>query len=83
MKAVTEQSVVFDPSKPYTWGPDATFTLNGGQFGMILNALRATLTTPEAQRFFLAMTANEIVEKLLEEAVEKGVAKEAEQKENN
>lgn len=83
MKAITEETPVFDPSKPYTWGPDATFTLNGGQFGMVLNALRATLSTPEAQKFFLAMTANEIIEGILKDAVEKGVAKESVKEENN
>lgn len=83
MKAITEETPVFDPNKPYTWGPDATFTLNGGQFGMILNALRATLSTPEAQKFFLAMTANDIIENLLKDAVEKGVAKESVKEENN
>jgi hypothetical protein len=83
MKAITEETTVFDPNKPYTWGPDATFTLNGAQFGMVLNALRATLATQEAQRMFLAMTANDIIEGLLQDAVERGVAKEAEKKENN
>jgi hypothetical protein len=83
MKAITEETPVFDPNKAYTWGPEATFTLSGAQFGMVLNALRASLATPEAQRFFLTMTANDIVEGLLSEAVEKGLAREAEQKEKN
>jgi hypothetical protein len=69
-----EASNQFDPSKAYTWKPDATFTLNAGEFGIILNALRATLSTPEAQKIFLAMTANDIVEEQLAKAVRSGVA---------
>lgn len=64
----------FDPSKAYTWNPDATFTLNAGEFGLVLNALRATLSTPDAQRMFLAMRANDIIEEQLAKAVKTGVA---------
>lgn len=64
----------FDPSKAYTWSPDATFTLNAGEFGIVLNALRATLSSPEAHKLFLAMRANDIVEEQLAKAVKTGVA---------
>jgi hypothetical protein len=74
MKAVKEDSPVFDPSKAYTWDHSSTFTLNGAEFGMVLNALRATLSTPEAQRLFLAMRANDIIEDQLAKAVASGVA---------
>lgn len=69
-----EQGKEFDPSKAYTWNPDATFTLNAGEFGLVLNALRATLSTPDAQRMFLAMRANDIIEEQLAKAVRSGVA---------
>lgn len=69
-----EQGNEFDPSKAYTWSPDATFTLNAGEFGLVLNALRATLSTPDAQRVFLAMRANDIIEEQLAKAVRSGVA---------
>ena len=74
MNVVKEEQPEFDASKAYTWKPDATFTLNAGEFGVVLNALRATLSTPEAQRIFLAMTANEIIEAQLAKAVKTGVA---------
>jgi hypothetical protein len=79
MKAVKEDnSSVFDPSKAYTWNHDATFTLSGAEFGMVLNALRSTLSTPEAQRLFLAMRANDIIEEQLAKAVQSGIATEKE-----
>lgn len=80
MKAVKEEGPVFDPSKAYTWDHSATFTLNGAEFGMVLNALRSTLSTPEAQRLFLAMRANDIVEEQLAKAVQSGIATEKENK---
>jgi hypothetical protein len=39
----------FDPNKKYTWDMNAKFVLDGGDFGMILNALRAVINTKEAQ----------------------------------
>lgn len=89
MKVVKEENVAqegkaiaFDPSKAYTWNNTATFTLNGAEFGLILNALRGVLSTPEAQRLFLAMRANDIVEEQLAKAVANGTAVEK-QEENN
>lgn len=79
MKAVKEEGPVFDPSKGYTWDNSTTFTLNGAEFGLVLNALRATLSTPEAQRLFLAMRANDIVEDQLAKAVANGTAVETPQ----
>lgn len=67
----------YDPSKKYTWTPDDSFTLSGGEFGLILNALRAVLNTEEAARILIAKEANKIVEGALQRAVESGVAKEA------
>lgn len=67
----------YDPSKKYTWTPDDSFTLSGGEFGLILNALRAALNTEEAARILIANEANKIVEGALQRAVESGVAKEA------
>jgi hypothetical protein len=67
----------YDPSKKYTWTPDDSFVLSGGEFGLVLNALRAVLNTPEAARILIANQANTIVEGALQRAVESGVAKEA------
>ena len=72
-----EQAPKFDPTKKYTWGTEDQFVLNGHQFGVILNALRATVGTQEAQRIILANDAAELIEKSLAAAVESGVVKEA------
>lgn len=72
------EKITFDPNKKYTWGPNDQFSLSGGEFGLILNALRAIISTEEASRVMLAVRANEIVENLLAKSVESGVAKEVE-----
>ena len=33
----------YDPNKRYTWTPNDKFELSGAEFGLILNAFRATL----------------------------------------
>jgi hypothetical protein len=65
---------VYNPNKKYTWGPEDQFSLKGDEFGLILNSLRAVLGTPEASRIMLAHQANEIIEKMVERAVNDGVA---------
>jgi hypothetical protein len=69
----------YNPETRYTWTPDDSFILSGGEFGLVLNALRAVLNTPEAARILIANEANKIVEGALQRAVENGVAKEAEE----
>lgn len=68
----------YDPSSRYTWTPEDTFTLTGQQFGLILNTVRAYLSSEEAARFQLMMQANEVIEKLMIEGVEADIIKEAE-----
>jgi hypothetical protein len=65
---------IYNPNKKYTWGPEDRFTLTGDEFGLIINSLRAVLGTPEASRIMLAHQANEIIEKMVERAVNEGVA---------
>lgn len=67
----------YDPNKRYTWTPNDKFELNGNEFGLILNALRALLATEEAGRILLANEANQAVERALAAAVEADVVKEA------
>lgn len=67
----------FDPTKRYTWGPQDQFTLSGDQFGLILNALRGIITTPEASRILLAAEASNAVDGIMAKAVEDGIVKEA------
>lgn len=71
----------FDPNKQYTWTEDTSFTIKGGEFGLILNTLRAAIATPEAQIAILANDANKILTEVLAKAVENGTVKEME--ENN
>jgi hypothetical protein len=76
-----QQTPSYDPNKKYTWTPEDSFILSGGEFGLVLNALRAVLNTPEAARILIANEANKIVESALQRAVENGIAKEAEDNE--
>jgi hypothetical protein len=62
----------FDPNKKYTWEIDSEFTLSGNDFGILLNSLRAILSTEEAQRVLLAEKASQIMEATLAKAVESG-----------
>lgn len=78
---MSEQKINYDPNKKYTWTPEDQFTLSGGEFGLVLNALRAVLNTQEAARILIANEANKIVEGALQRAVESGVAKEAQDSE--
>lgn len=77
-----EKITSYDPNKKYSWTPEDTFTLNGGEFGLILNALRAILNTEEAAKVLIANQANTVIEGIMAQAVEAGVVKEA-QEENS
>lgn len=68
-----QQGPKFDPNKKYTWNTDAKFVLDGADFGMILNAMRATINTKEAQTILLAKQAGDALENVLVAAVEAGV----------
>ena len=67
----------YDPNKRYTWTPDDKFEISGAEFGLILNSLRATISTPEAARILLANEANQAIENALAKAVEADIVKEA------
>lgn len=66
----------YNPEKTYTWNPDDTFTISGREFGLILNTIRAILTTEQAAQVLLADKANQVIEKIMAENVESGVLKE-------
>ena len=68
----------YDPSKKYTWTPEDTFTLTGAEFGLILNTVRAYLSSEEAARFQLMMQTNQVIEKLMIDGVEADIIKEVE-----
>lgn len=69
----------YDPNKRYTWTPDDKFELTGAEFGIVLNAFRAVLSTEEAARILLTNEANQAIERALAAAVEADVVKEAEE----
>lgn len=71
------EKITYDPNKKYSWTPEDSFTLNGSEFGLLLNALRAVLNTREAATILLANQANTTIESVLASAVEAGVVKEA------
>ena len=66
----------FDPNKKYTWSQDDVFTITGREFGLLLNALRAIISTKEAQTILLASKAADVIEGVLAQGVEKGFVKE-------
>ncbi|NBW33764.1 MAG: hypothetical protein EBR30_01765 [Cytophagia bacterium] len=68
----------YDPNKRYTWTPNDKFELSGAEFGLVLNVLRAVLSTEEAAKILLASQANDAIERVLAKAVEADVVKEAE-----
>ena len=83
MAEAIEQENVFNPEKQYSWNNNDVFTLNGQEFGLILNALRATISTPEAARILLAADAHDALEGSLARAVQSGQVKEVEKTPNN
>lgn len=64
----------YKPEARYTWTPEDTFTFTGGEFGVILNALRGILSTPEAAKILVANQASIVVEGILSKAVEAGTS---------
>jgi len=72
-----QEPIKYDPNKKYTWNTDDIFVINGSEFGVILNSLRAQLATEEAARILLANRANNTIEQVLARSVESGVIKEA------
>jgi hypothetical protein len=69
----TPQGPKFDPKKKYTWSPETVFTINGHEFGLLLNTLRSITSTKEAQTIILAHEAGDALEKTLATGVESGI----------
>jgi hypothetical protein len=69
----------YNPNAKYTWTPEDTFTLSGQEFGLILNTVRAYLSSEEAARFQLMIQTNQVIEKIMREGVEADVIKEVEE----
>jgi hypothetical protein len=69
---MSDNESVYDVNKKYTWTPEATFQLSGRDFGLVLNALRSILNTPEASQIILANEANKSIEEVMSKAVSLG-----------
>jgi hypothetical protein len=67
---------VYDSNKKYTWTLQDQFVLSGDQFGIMLNAFRAILSTPEANQILMAKAGNDVIENIIAKAVAEGVVKE-------
>ena len=63
----------YDPNKRYSWTPQDKFEMTGEQFGTILNAIRAIIGSPEAQRILALARANDAIEQMMVKAVEEGI----------
>lgn len=74
--AIKEEKIVYDQSKNYTWQPEDIFEMNGRDFGLLLNTVRAILGTEQAAHIRLALQCNDAIEGIMHRAVEKGIAKE-------
>lgn len=69
----------YDPTKKYVWSPDEKIEINGFELATLVNTVRSVLNRPEAQSIILADKANQILDKIMEENVNAGKIKEAEQ----
>lgn len=67
---------VYNPAKQYTWTPEDVFLITGDQFGMMLNAFRTILSSPEATQILMAQKANNAIEAIIAKGVQDGVVKE-------
>jgi hypothetical protein len=70
----------FDPNKSYKWQPTDTFEISGHDFALILNSIRAILSTEEAQKIILVNEADKVVQNILGKGVEAGFVQENDEK---
>jgi hypothetical protein len=68
---------VYDANKAYKWKPEDVFEITGNQFGVILNATRAFLNTPEAKNVLAIYEANKHIDAILQKNVENGIIEES------
>ena len=68
---------VYDANKAYKWKPEDVFEITGNQFGVILNATRAFLNTPEAKNVLAIYEANKQIDAILQKNVENGIIEES------
>jgi len=70
------EKTAYDPNKNYSWQPEDVFEMNGKDFGLLLNTVRAILSTEQAAHIRLALQCNDAIEGIMHTAIEKGIVKE-------
>lgn len=76
VKNDSKNTIKYNPNSKYEWTPEDVFQLTGEQFGIVLNALKGILNTPEAAKIFLVKKATDSLENVIVDAVNKGIMKE-------
>ena len=71
----------YDRSKKYSWSNEDQITISGRDFGFLLNTVRSILNTEQAAQILLADRANDVIEGIMAEYVEKDVIKEVSEEE--
>lgn len=71
----------YDRSKKYSWSNEDQITISGRDFGFLLNTIRSILSTEQAAQILLADRANDVIEGIMAEYVEKDVIKEVTEEE--
>ena len=71
----------YDRSKKYSWSNEGQITISGRDFGFLLNTIRSILNTEQAAQILLADRANDVIEGIMAEYVEKDVIKEVTEEE--
>mgnify|MGYP003610590931 CR=1 FL=1 len=66
----------YNPNRKYQWLNEDKFEITGRDLGLFLNTIRAILSTEEAAKILLADKANDVIERIMAEYVEKDVIKE-------
>lgn len=68
-----KKKFTFDPSKSYSWEPDADFIIKGIEVDKINRALSAAASTPEFQRNAVLYEGLKAFNNFFKEAVEDGL----------
>jgi len=71
----------YDPTAKYGWEKSTPFTLNGNEFGLILNTFRQVLSSPESQKVLQLQNAANAMEGVLARNVESGAIELAKEEE--
>ena len=71
----------YNPNRQYTWMNEDKFEITGRDLNLFLHTIRSILSTEEAGRILLADKANDVIERLMTEYVEKDIIKEVVEKE--